>query len=785
MDAEQAESAGGDDVAAELEKQRKAMEDDFGKRRAKFKEMFLQKEEELKREQQRVAELQSLLDDSRTQLAVAEVTFENQLDVERRKHAEEIASIQHLEKEQASSSLEDHAARYQTEIRQLRAQLRALQQQQQQSAEEPASFGPHVLTAVTKQLAKKITLGGAVTSASGGGAPASPHGSQDNLDQSMKRAQEDTEMMRSLVIPLEEEIQALKQKLRATDAQLQVQLTARQQLLRADQLLGQLRQAGQLPELAEQLRAQLPEESDGPPPAELVPHMLLYISVLESQNLAVGEDLKYAKQVQSDLRSQLERERQAGRQAAEQLEETQRQRPRRADGSAPSVSPSASQRSLDPDRAQADSDPVGRPGSSLSLDALAADSGSVSSLRLAADAPAGRGGCERCASSESQLQQLQAELKAAEKRRSELSRALERHQQDLSREGRYRKQTEQQWQTLAEQSQKQIGELHKTVEAGEKRYHELEQRYRRFVSEIQDKLRRLTADRHLVQQELNRLQSENDTLMGKYSACSGELQNEFINLPDRVEDLHEMLLKYKEDLISAKIAREHVEETLRNQLAFMKNEQEALQHEKDAINDELVAEVNKLREEVLLMESVSTELRAEQSRRQEADGQLSALRDQLSQQTAKNKQMVAALQTQLQEQGAAKSSLQEEVSRLKTKVATLQLDLDNSEAVQRDFVKLSQSLQMELERIRQSDTEVRWQHEDDVDACSRCHVGFSLSKRKHHCRHCGKIYCADCVNRTVPSGPSGTMARVCEVCHTLLNRDSAPYFSSEAPAGAE
>ena len=39
-------------------------------------------------------------------------------------------------------------------------------------------------------------------------------------------------------------------------------------------------------------------------------------------------------------------------------------------------------------------------------------------------------------------------------------------------------------------------------------------------------------------------------------------------------------------------------------------------------------------------------------------------------------------------------------------------------------------LQMELERIRQSDTEVRWQHEDDVDACSRCHVGFSLSKRK-------------------------------------------------------
>ena len=56
-----------------------------------------------------------------------------------------------------------------------------------------------------------------------------------------------------------------------------------------------------------------------------------------------------------------------------------------------------------------------------------------------------------------------------------------------------------------------------------------------------------------------------------------------------------MLLRYKEDLIAAKIAREHIEEKLGNRLAFMKNEQEALQHEKDALNDELVAELNKLR----------------------------------------------------------------------------------------------------------------------------------------------------------------------------------------------
>ena len=37
---------------------------------------------------------------------------------------------------------------------------------------------------------------------------------------------------------------------------------------------------------------------------------------------------------------------------------------------------------------------------------------------------------------------------------------------------------------------------------------------------------------------------------------------------------------------------------------------------------------------------------------------------------------------------------------------SLQTDLDNSVAVQNDFVRLSQSLQVELEKIRQAESEV-------------------------------------------------------------------------------
>lgn len=67
---------------------------------------------------------------------------------------------------------------------------------------------------------------------------------------------------------------------------------------------------------------------------------------------------------------------------------------------------------------------------------------------------------------------------------------------------------------------------------------------------------------------------------------------------------------------------------------------------------------------------------------------------------------------------------------LRQRVASLQQELDNSEAVQKDFVRLSQSLQVELEKIRAEDTQVRWQHEEDIEECPACRHGFNVTKRK-------------------------------------------------------
>ena len=85
---------------------------------------------------------------------------------------------------------------------------------------------PNVFSAVTKTLARKVN-NLANTSLSSSPTPTSTYfpsadTSGDDLETSMKRAQEDAEVLRSLVLPLEEEIKAMKDKLRTTDEQLRL-----------------------------------------------------------------------------------------------------------------------------------------------------------------------------------------------------------------------------------------------------------------------------------------------------------------------------------------------------------------------------------------------------------------------------------------------------------------------------------------------------------------------------------------------------------------------------------
>uniref|UniRef100_A0A158R5E8 ANK_REP_REGION domain-containing protein n=1 Tax=Syphacia muris TaxID=451379 RepID=A0A158R5E8_9BILA len=58
----------------------------------------------------------------------------------------------------------------------------------------------------------------------------------------------------------------------------------------------------------------------------------------------------------------------------------------------------------------------------------------------------------------------------------------------------------------------------------------------------------------------------------------------------------------------------------------------------------------------------------------------------------------------------------------------------------------------------------------DGDLCSECNARFSLTIRKHHCRHCGRLVCAKCSEQTIPilKYDLQKAVRVCQICSDVL-----------------
>jgi len=59
-----------------------------------------------------------------------------------------------------------------------------------------------------------------------------------------------------------------------------------------------------------------------------------------------------------------------------------------------------------------------------------------------------------------------------------------------------------------------------------------------------------------------------------------------------------------------------------------------------------------------------------------------------------------------------------------------------------------------------------WIDERACKSCYECDRRFGPTARKHHCRACGRVFCARCSSNALPPDrdPDGAPARVCGVC---------------------
>ncbi|XP_045126075.1 FYVE and coiled-coil domain-containing protein 1-like isoform X4 [Portunus trituberculatus] len=60
-----------------------------------------------------------------------------------------------------------------------------------------------------------------------------------------------------------------------------------------------------------------------------------------------------------------------------------------------------------------------------------------------------------------------------------------------------------------------------------------------------------------------------------------------------------------------------------------------------------------------------------------------------------------------------------------------------------------------------------WMDNSSAQKCLGCSVSFSLTRRRHHCRTCGRIFCTGCSDNWIMTPASSKRVRVCDDCFSV------------------
>ncbi|NXY60352.1 RABE1 protein, partial [Callaeas wilsoni] len=246
-------------VNAEFLRTKQQLEQEFNQKRAKFKELYLAKEEDLKRQNAVLQAAQDDLGQLRTQLmeahaemenikaiaTVSETTKQEAIDEVKRQWQEEVASLQAIMKE----TVRDYELQYHHRMEQERAQWSQYRENMEREIAE---------------LRRRLSEGQ----------------EEENLENEMKKAQEDAEKLRSVVMPMEKEIAALKEKLAEAEEKIKA--------------------ASEVKELNHYLEAEKSCRTD----------LEMYVAVLNTQKSVLQEDAEKLRKELHEVCHLLEQERQ-------------------------------------------------------------------------------------------------------------------------------------------------------------------------------------------------------------------------------------------------------------------------------------------------------------------------------------------------------------------------------------------------------------------------------------------------------------------------------------------
>lgn len=231
---------------------------------------------------------------------------------------------------------------------------------------------------------------------------------------------------------------------------------------------------------------------------------------------------------------------------------------------------------------------------------------------------------------------------------------------------------------------------------------------------------------------------------------------------DRVaQKKEEDMVHLEKKMIQMEAAMKELEQRLQNSEDVQKNTDE----QQNEIRTEMKGKVNALQKRLsdldTLRAGLETELSAEKEQRQILQKELQREQDN-SAELRTQLQQLQGLQTELLDLRQEKQQLQQLCEEQEQALQEMGLHLSQSKLKMEDFKEVNKALKGHA-----------WLKDDEATQCKQCQKEFSISRRKHHCRNCGDIYCGNCSSNelALPSYPKPV--RVCDVCHSLLLQRSS------------
>lgn len=320
----------------------------------------------------------------------------------------------------------------------------------------------------------------------------------------------------------------------------------------------------------------------------------------------------------------------------------------------------------------------------------------------------------------------------------------------------------------------------------------LEERNRALLLQIENMTRRLS-----VVEDMQKHKNDQDE-ENKNSTKETQLQSIDTSRLERVEEIEtamallEKSVHEKQDTIVS----------LRQQIDDIKK-----------INLDLYQKLRKSEENFKDKEKLSiklkTELDATQSHFQEKVSQLEISQADISRRMKKSEELVASLQFENNQKSEFCAKLQNEIVEMNDLNKLLEDSLKSERLVREDLdvqLQRSQSSEQTLHELKKQHdhsqrknqeyertleelgvslsesklkvdelkeemaplSDAQWENDKETTACKLCLQKFSVSRRKHHCRNCGGIFCNPCSEKTMPLPSSAKPVRVCDTCHAIL-----------------